>query len=126
MYMILAVAVGGALGAVLRYGCNVMALHFLGSGFPWATLFVNIFGSFAMGVLIAAFASLGNPSPEMRAFLTVGFLGALTTFSTFALDVSVLWEKGDVLYTALYVSSSVILSIFALFAGMALTRGFVS
>lgn len=116
------VALGGALGAVARYGVNNAAAHLLGHGFPWATLSVNIAGSFLMGLLIAAFAHFWQPSQEIRLFLITGFLGAFTTFSTFSLDVSVLWERGALLATAGYVSASVVLSIGALFLGLWVIR----
>ena len=125
MNMVLAIAAGGAVGATFRHYANMLALHFAGSGFPWGTLSVNIIGSFAMGVLITFFAHTGNPSPEVRGFLTVGLLGAFTTFSTFSLDVATLWERGESFATMGYIMASVILSIAALFAGMMLLRQLV-
>jgi len=126
MNMILAIAAGGAVGAVLRHFIGSVSLYLFGSAFPWGTLIINIYGSFMMGVLIAVFAHLGNPSQEVRAFLTVGFLGALTTFSTFSLDASVLWERGDILEAGGYVMASVTCSIAALFIGLYLVRQIVS
>jgi CrcB protein len=122
MNMILAIASGGAIGAVLRHFFGVLALHLGGSHFPWGTLGVNIIGSFLMGVLVALFALHWNPPQEIRAFLTVGMLGAFTTFSTFSLDVMTLWERGDVMTTAAYITASVTLSIAALFTGMMIMR----
>lgn len=75
-----------------------------------------------MGLLIACFAYYWNPSQEIKAFLTVGILGAFTTFSTFSLNVATLWERGEMLITMGYILASVIFSIFALFAGMFLIR----
>lgn len=123
---IAAIAVGGALGAVLRYGVNMGALKLLGPGFPWGTLVVNILGSFIMGALIALFAHVWQPSHAMKVFLLTGLLGAFTTFSTFSLDVSTLWERGALLPAAGYITGSVVLSIAALFAAMALVRNFVT
>ncbi|MFX4221227.1 MAG: fluoride efflux transporter CrcB [Thalassobaculum sp.] len=122
MKMLLAVALGGALGAVARYKTIGWLAHLMGHGFPWGTLAVNVIGSFAMGVLVELGALKLNLSGEMRAFLAVGFLGAFTTFSTFSLDVATLWERGDVMMTGVYVAASAALSILALFAGLALMR----
>lgn len=122
----MAVAVGGALGAVTRYGVNVGALKLLGGGFPYGTLIVNVAGSFVMGLCIALFAQYGQPSENMRHLLITGFLGALTTFSTFSLDFATLWERQDYLNSALYLSGSVVLSIGALFAAMMIVRGVFS
>lgn len=123
---IAAIATGGALGAVLRYGVNVTALKLFGDGFPWGTLMVNVLGSFAMGILIAVFAHYWQPSHAVKVFLVTGLLGAFTTFSAFSLDVSVLWERGAVMPAAGYVMSSVVLSVGALFLALALMRSFVS
>lgn len=126
MNMVLAIAAGGAVGAVLRHYANMLALYVGGTDFPWGTLSVNIIGSFAMGALIGFFAHIGNPSPEVRGFLTVGFLGAFTTFSTFSLDVVTMWERGESFATMGYIMASVFLSITALFAGMMLLRQFTT
>lgn len=122
MNMILAIAAGGALGAVLRHYVGLVTLSVAGNNFPWGTLGVNVIGSFAMGVLITYFAISWNPSPEIRGFLTVGLLGAFTTFSTFSLDVATLWERGAALAAMGYIMASVVLSIAALFAGMLIIR----
>ncbi|MCZ6511544.1 MAG: CrcB family protein, partial [Alphaproteobacteria bacterium] len=79
-------------------------------------------GSFLMGVLIEAMALAWSPTAEMRALLTVGVLGAFTTFSTFSLDVAVLYERGASLLLAFYIVTSVAVSILALFAGLRLMR----
>lgn len=117
-----AVAAGGAIGAVMRYGVNVLSFKHFGDGFPWATLSVNVIGSFAMGILIGVFAHFWQPSPEVKALLVTGLLGAFTTFSTFSLDVAALWERGAMAPIAIYIIASVVLSITALFAAMALIR----
>lgn len=123
--MVFAVAVGGAAGSVGRYLAMSAVGGWLGSGFPWGTLFVNVVGSFAMGVLVEASAQMWSPSPELRAMLTVGVLGGVTTFSAFSLDVAVLWERHQVAIAALYAIASVILSVGALFLGLALVRQFL-
>lgn len=121
---ILAVALGGALGALARYGVGALSLLLLGVGFPWGTLIVNVVGSFLMGVLVTYFGVVFNPGRAVQIMLTTGFLGAFTTFSTFSLDVVTLYERGDMTVTVSYALASVILSIAALFAGMVLVRSF--
>jgi CrcB protein len=120
--IIAAIAIGGAVGAVARHLVGAQMLRLLGSGFPWGTLTVNVVGSFAMGALMELMAVRWNVGPELRAFMTVGVLGAFTTFSTFSLDVAVLGERGALLPAALYVLVSVGLSIAALFFGLWLFR----
>jgi len=122
MNLVIAIAAGGAIGAVLRHYAGLLVLSLIGFSFPWGTLGVNVIGSFFMGVLITYFAEVWNPSAEIRAFLTVGLLGAFTTFSAFSLDFVNLWQRGDVISAMGYVLVSVILSILALFAGMFLVR----
>lgn len=116
------VAAGGAAGAAARYLVYVLAGQFLGTGFPFGTLIVNIVGSFIMGVLVEGMALAWTIGEQMRLFLVVGVLGAFTTFSTFSLDVGLLYERGRIALIALYVSVSVIGSIGALFLGMYLIR----
>ncbi|MEM8743367.1 MAG: fluoride efflux transporter CrcB [Pseudomonadota bacterium] len=122
MKMILMVALGGAAGAVGRYLVGVGATRFIGSGFPWGTLIVNVVGSLIMGALIAAIALRYSISNEMRAFLTVGILGGFTTFSAFSLDFAVLIERKEFGLAMLYLGSSVGLSILALFVGLTIAR----
>lgn len=116
------VAAGGALGSAARYVSMVALAGLVGTGFPWGTLFVNIAGSFVMGVLAELGALAWQPSPEMKLFLTVGILGGFTTFSTFSLDVALLVERHSWALAALYAGASVALSVGALFAAMALVR----
>ncbi|WP_340150275.1 fluoride efflux transporter CrcB [uncultured Sneathiella sp.] len=120
--MFLSVAIGGALGACARYGVAQVMLRQLGPGYPYGTLFVNIVGSFLMGVLIELIALRWSPSPELRVLLVTGFLGGFTTFSAFSLDVALMVEKGEMLSAAGYILLSVILSIAGLFAGLHLMR----
>lgn len=116
------VALGGALGASARYLSGVAAVRLLGPGFPWATVFVNVAGSFLMGVLVVV---LGEGSANRLApFLMTGVLGGFTTFSAFSLDAVALWQRGEIVPAAFYVLGSVVLSLAALTAGIALARGF--
>ena len=122
MKLLLAIAAGGAVGALGRHAVSYWSLKWFGPGFPWGTLAVNVIGALAMGLLIELFALRGGVSNEARAFLTVGVLGAFTTFSTFALDVATLSQRKELLLAGVYVASSVSLAILALFAGLALAR----
>ncbi len=116
------VAAGGALGSTARYLAMIAAGQWLGTGFPWGTLIVNIVGSFVMGMLAELGALMWQPSQDLKVFLTVGILGGFTTFSTFSLDVVLLVERHDWLVASLYIGLSVTLSVGALFAAMALVR----
>lgn len=120
--LLIAIAAGGAVGALGRHYVAGQAMRLLGSGFPWGTLAVNVIGSFAMGILVELFARFLSPSQELRAFLTVGLLGAFTTFSTFSLDVGLLHGRGELGLAGLYVVLSVALSIAGLFCGLWLIR----
>ncbi|MEQ8249461.1 MAG: fluoride efflux transporter CrcB [Alphaproteobacteria bacterium] len=120
--MIAAIAVGGALGAVGRHFVGAHMLRMLGSGFPWGTLTVNVVGSFMLGALIETMALRWSVGPELRAFMTVGVLGAFTSFSAFSLDVAVLSGRGALVPAGLYVIASVSLSILGLFLGLWLFR----
>ena len=122
MKTILAIALGGALGAVARHGVNNGAVALFGIKFPVGILTVNILGSFILGVLISCFALFWDVSQTMRAFMVVGFLGAFTTFSAFSLDSVNMFERGETLTGLLYVVASVVFSIAALYGGMFVTR----
>ena len=122
MKMLAAVALGGALGAVGRYLVMSAVALWFGLSFPWGTLTVNVVGSFAMGALIEISALAWSPSPEVRALLAVGVLGAFTTFSTFSLDVVALIGRGAHTAAGAYIALSVVLSIAALYAGLQLFR----
>ena len=126
MKMMLAVALGGALGAVARYKTVAWTAQLVGFGFPWGVLLCNVAGSFVMGAFVETLALRFDASHELRAFVAIGLLGAFTTFSTFSLDVANLWTRGDVMATGGYIAASTALSILALFAGLALIRAVVS
>lgn len=124
--LLLAVAAGGAIGAVSRYLLMSGIGHWTGSGFPWGTLTVNVIGSLAMGVLVEVMALVWSPGPEIRALLLVGVLGAFTTFSTFSLDVYVLIERGALVAAAAYVLASVIICVAGLYIGLHGARAILS
>lgn len=118
MNSIFAVAVGGAIGSVLRYLFNIEVTKVLGSNFPWGILCVNILGCFVMGVIAESFALKFSAPQEMRSFMMTGILGGFTTFSAFALDTGNLIERHDTGLAALYVAGSVGGAILALFLGL--------
>jgi CrcB protein len=91
---LLAILVGGAAGAVSRFWLANGVYAWLGRGFPWGTLVVNVLGSFVMGLLYVLLLERGALSGEWRALLLVGFLGAFTTFSSFSIETLVLIEQG--------------------------------
>ncbi|MEX6507683.1 fluoride efflux transporter CrcB [Jiella sp. M17.18] len=122
MLQVLIVAAGGGLGAALRHLAGLAAVRLLGAGFPWGTAFVNVVGSFLMGVLVETLAKRLGASAELRLFLATGFLGGFTTFSSFSLDTAVLYERGDLALAAAYVAGTLLLGIAALFAGLGLVR----
>ena len=123
MKAILVVGAGGALGAMVRYLIFILATRLFGLNFPYGTIIVNVAGSLILGVLIEALALRWDVTAELRLFMVVGFLGAFTTFSAFSMDTAVLYERGRLDLCALYVSVSVVLSVGALFFGMAASRG---
>jgi len=118
----LIVFLGGGVGAALRHGINLGTARFLSNGFPYATFFINITGSFVMGLIAAWFAFKGDASQHWRLFLTTGILGGYTTFSTFSLDAALLYERGQLGLAAGYVIGSVVLGLIGLFAGLAVVR----
>jgi fluoride exporter len=118
----LLVFLGAGIGGAMRHGVNSLTLRLLGPGLPYGTFAVNVIGSFAIGVLAGWFAFRGEASQGMRLFLTTGILGGFTTFSAFSLDAALLYERGALGTFAAYVAGSVLVSLFALFAGLALFR----
>lgn len=120
MQAYLIVFLGAGIGGAARHGINAAALRLLGSSFPYGTLTVNIVGSLVMGLLAGWFAHKSDPGQTWQLFLTSGVLGGFTTFSTFSLDVAVLFERGQVGMAALYVAASVGLALAGLFAGLIL------
>ncbi|WP_332683922.1 fluoride efflux transporter CrcB [Bosea sp. (in: a-proteobacteria)] len=121
----LLVFLGAGIGGVLRHGVNLASLRWLGPSFPFGTLAINVVGSGAMGLVAGwlAFRAGEGWSQQARLFLATGVLGGFTTFSAFSLDAVLLWERGDLAAAASYVLGSVVLSLGALVAGLALVRG---
>ncbi|KUO57199.1 MAG: hypothetical protein APF80_04235 [Alphaproteobacteria bacterium BRH_c36] len=122
-HLLLACA-GGAVGAGARFlvGAGFARLIGITAGFPWPTLLVNIVGSFLMGAFIEVLALKYSASPELRVFVATGILGGFTTFSAFSLDFVTLMARKEEMLAAIYVISSVTLSLAAIYAGMAIAR----
>lgn len=125
----LVVFLGAGLGGMLRHMVGMLLPRLLGTGFPSATMFVNITGSFLMGLAAGYFAfrtSMFAGSgwhQEARLFLTTGLLGGYTTFSTFSLDTMTLFERGEAGLALAYLICSVVFSLLAIFLALALMRG---
>lgn len=117
------VFLGAGIGGALRHGVNVLAAKLLGLGFPYGTLSVNVLGSLAMAVIVEYFALKSGLPQHWRLFLTTGVLGGFTTFSAFSLDTVMLYERGQVALAVGYAAGSVLLSLAAFFAGLAIMRG---
>lgn len=116
------VFVGGGIGAALRHGVNQVTMRLWGSGFPYGTLIVNIAGSLFMGLIAGYFAYRAEGGQHWRLFLTTGILGGFTTFSTFSLDIGLLYERGQFGLAAFYAVLSVMAAVAGLFAGLAAMR----
>lgn len=124
MQAVLLVGIGGAIGAISRYGMAQLVSRFWLGSFPLATLLINILGSVCMGLFIGAMArhlpAWGN---EARLFVAVGLLGGFTTFSAFSLDAVTLIERGEVGQAVLYALLSVVVCLGGLYLGLLMTRG---
>ncbi len=123
MLTVLAVATGGALGAVSRYWLAGI-LNDKADRLPVGTLTCNILGSLVMGILFVLIMEKTRLSPELRPLLMVGFLGAFTTFSSFSLETVALLQEGHIMSALIYVLLSVLMCIAALSAGIWITRLF--
>jgi CrcB protein len=118
----LAVAIGGALGSVARYALSSWIFDITSHKFPYATLIVNVAGSFVMGILFVLIVERAVLPAEMRSLLMIGFIGAFTTFSAFSLDALGLWQNGHVLMSVIYMIATVILCLVAISTAIWLTR----
>lgn len=120
----IAVATGGALGAMARYAVSAWVFEVSSHKFPYATLAVNVLGSFVMGILFVVIVERAALPVEMRSLWMIGFLGAFTTFSTFSLDALGLWQNGHLFLALLYVLATVILCLLAISSSIWLARLF--
>lgn len=124
--LLLSIAAGGAIGAVLRHLLGLLILRQTPTlTFPLPTLAVNVLGAFVLGLLVSHMALTWSPNKELRAFLTIGLLGGFTTFSTFCAETILLWERGEMGMAATYVTLSFFLSLTAFVGGGLLGRAWV-
>lgn len=127
MNQLIVVALGGACGAVVRFLVSAGVYQWLGRGFPYGTLVVNVIGSFLIGLLTESLIlhriSIGT---EYRAAILIGFIGAFTTFSTFSLETFYLLEQGSVSKAALNIAVSICGCLFAVWLGLLCGKGLFS
>ena len=123
---LLLIFLGGGLGSMLRHLVNQACAAVFGVNFAWGTLFVNIVGSFAMGLLAGWFAFRSEGGELLRLFLATGILGGFTTFSAFSLDALLLWERGQITAALIYSAGSVGGAIISVFAGSLTMRSWLS
>ncbi len=119
---LVAIALGGALGALMRYWLSSAVYLWLGRGFPYGTLSVNVIGSFIIGISFILLTERLILGAEARAFMLIGFLGAFTTFSTFSLETLLLMQQGLMLKAVINIVASVFLCLAATWSGMILAR----
>ena len=122
MWNLVAIAVGGTVGCWARYGMTNLVQTIYGRDFPYATMSINLLGSFLMGFLFIETLERLPTAPELRAGILTGFLGGFTTFSTFSMESVLLVEQGYVLRAVLYMVLSTVLGFVAAFGGAYLAR----
>ena len=123
--MIVSVAFGGALGAVARYLLSNYLQATAGNSFPWGTLTVNVLGCAILGFLLTALLNFWSPTQEIRTFLTVGMMGAFTTFSAFSLEVVLMIERAQWVLAGTYIIASVVLCVGVLLLSIIGMRAFL-
>jgi len=122
MSVVVSVAVGGAFGAISRYGLDRVVEQRTESSFPWSTFVINVSGCLLVGFLIAAIVDRRSAPEWLRAGLVVGFCGGYTTFSTFGQETLDLIEEGRLAVAVTYAVASVAIGVAAVFAGSRLGR----
>jgi CrcB protein len=122
MSQVIAIAIGGAFGSVLRYGLSTWVHTLVGRSFPYGTLAVNVLGCLAMGILFVLLVERMGESAVWRAGLLIGVLGGFTTFSTFSIETFNLIEQGAMAKAAGNMAASLILCVGATWLGVILAR----
>ena len=122
MSILLSIFLGGGLGALLRFLISEQANRLFLSSFPFGTIVVNVLGAFLMGFVVSYFADKVNVSQNIKMFLTIGFLGGFTTFSTFNLDFYQLFSNGEILASLLYLFATFTLTVIAFYLGLSLFK----
>ncbi len=122
MTQLIAIATGGAAGALLRFWVSSGVYQLLGRGFPYGTLAVNVLGSLAMGFLYVVLLERSTVTPELRGAVLIGFLGAFTTFSTFSIETLNLIEQAELFKAGLNMLLSVSACIVACWFGLVIGR----
>lgn len=121
--LLIPIALGGALGAVLRYGVTGWVMRHAGAGFPYGTLAVNTLGSLAIGLIAGWFLrEMAEAKPMLQAFLITGLLGGFTTFSAFSLETVSLLQRGDYTAAFSYIAASLLLCVSACALGLILVK----
>ena len=115
--MLAAIALGGALGAPARYGVAQL-VHVANGGFPLATFCINVSGSFALGLVVVVLLDRFPTTRHVRPFVATGFLGAYTTYSTFAVETDVLVKDGHAAVAIAYAVASLVAGFLAVWAGV--------
>lgn len=121
----LAIGLGGGLGACSRYALSLLFTQRLVSNFPWPTLLVNLLGGLAIGVLFVVLQEKFAADTWLKPLLITGFLGGLTTFSTFSLETVQLLQTGQFLFAFLYSVLSVILCVGACFLMIVISQSLI-
>lgn len=125
LMLYLSIAVGGAIGAVSRYWLSTTVESFNHTGFPMGTFLVNVVGSLLIGLCFAVLMDKAQLVDTWRPIIMIGFLGAMTTFSTFSLDALLLFQQGHYNAALIYTTGSVVVCLIATFTGMLLAKLFI-
>lgn len=119
---IILVGIGGGLGSIFRYLTTVYVTKYVQTSFPFGTFTVNIIGCLIVGVLIGLFERQKLTNPDLKFLFITGFCGGYTTFSAFASENIKLFQSGNTFTAFLYIAASVVISLFAVWVGLSLTK----